>query len=671
MSSEIFDTMLLLLYQISIFSSSLVISYRIVKKENISLAKLGILIISISIIISSSISMIFSFFTYNFSLTYVLSATSLAGILHLILVKSDYNKYKQFITNLINNFFDKIFSWKILFAFIIFLPIILDRIYPLLELDSWYHMNYLIAWLNNQATPYYFAFNYVSFWELSYLPSLVITHSDNFLWLESIKPIILIGLGIYLIGRELGIPKFLNTLQVFSGILFFHFWFLWSGVSTIKNDMVFGGGIVLLAYCLIKNPKNLSTWLIFLFGAIFVANKFTGIIVLTFAIILLIFQNKEKILKNIQNRVVWLSVFLFFITSGHFYVKNLVFYQNPFYPIIIKFKGIGFTTGSLDLSGTSILSSLGNEKIWEYLFPADLVKASIILPIYLGIIGCFTIIAYTIFNFKKTKTFEKNLVFLTLFILGNWLIYFASSWSASATPGDFKFIENLGSLRYVEGLVVINEIVLVFLFWRLGVPQKMLATIIGGYLFLRLFGLYNVIEDFDYLFLVYPLVFVIVLIIFSPKIPNVFAKTSILSFLVISIFIFSPALIEQEREKSQWIEFWDDTIFQVYRIDESKIGLLYGENIDDNQFWNYVYPISGNKFQHDVTISSIKEFIENDGKLTFKKTSSYQKPDYLVSFCGPNSNCEQEFKELALDVSKFNYVINSTGDQAILLQLTK
>ena len=100
-------------------------------------------------------------------------------------------------------------------------------------------------------------------------------------------------------------------------------------------------------------------------------------------------MNRKKILEKIRHPYVWFYVIVISLTTGHYYLKNLILFENPFYPIIFVVKDIGFQNGLYDLSGTSILSSLGNPKLWEYLSPSDFLKADLFIPIYLGIVIIF------------------------------------------------------------------------------------------------------------------------------------------------------------------------------------------------------------------------------------------------------------------------------------------
>ena len=85
-------------------------------------------------------------------------------------------------------------------------PLVLLAFKPVEEIDSINYLHYLIEWLANRATPYTFATNYVAFWELSFAPVWMVTRVDLFFPLLALKAVVLMVLGLWLVGRQLGVP---------------------------------------------------------------------------------------------------------------------------------------------------------------------------------------------------------------------------------------------------------------------------------------------------------------------------------------------------------------------------------------------------------------------------------------------------------------------------------
>jgi hypothetical protein len=191
---------------------------------------------------------------------------------------------------------------------ILFTPLLIINIRPPFDFDSVAGLTSLLSWVHNQVTPYsYVWFNsYPAFWELGYLPGMVITHSDQFLWKYSLQAVLLAALAVACIARRIGMQQ----SQVVIGLL------------------------------------------------------------------------------------------VFFGSTGHFYLRNLLAYQNPVYPMAIRFAGSTIFPGAEVLVGTTILDNLTNPqllaiaqdsgKLAGILFPwivaASLIAAVVVLVLRLGML---------------------------------------------------------------------------------------------------------------------------------------------------------------------------------------------------------------------------------------------------------------------------------------------
>lgn len=92
-----------------------------------------------------------------------------------------------------NSIFNKMFDWKIIVIVSVLIPLILYSMRPLSDFDSVLTLNFMFDYMFNKITSYSSAWNYVPLWDLSYLPTMIISKSDNFFWLNSFKPLIIIG----------------------------------------------------------------------------------------------------------------------------------------------------------------------------------------------------------------------------------------------------------------------------------------------------------------------------------------------------------------------------------------------------------------------------------------------------------------------------------------------
>ncbi|HEY2017178.1 MAG TPA: hypothetical protein VGH38_26920, partial [Bryobacteraceae bacterium] len=220
-------------------------------------------------------------------------------------------------------------------------PLVLLAFKPIQEIDSINYLHYLIDWMANRATPYTFATNYVAFWELSFLPAWMLTGVDLFFPLLALKAVLLLGLAAWLVGRELGVPRDLLIWTIFGSLVMRHYWFEYSGVPTLKNDALHGVGFVLLTLVVLRaaqrslGPTDIA---LLAFGAAFASVKYTGIFVAVLVVSLLIVLPYSRPRVGLApQKLAWLAAAAFFLlTSGHYYLHNLIRYGSPFYPFQIN-----------------------------------------------------------------------------------------------------------------------------------------------------------------------------------------------------------------------------------------------------------------------------------------------------------------------------------------------
>lgn len=651
-------------------------TYELNQRHPFSKTETGIFLVSINIILSATFSSIFSFLQLNDNINYLLVAALPAIILNFGFKKKELKKYLNYILEFFNSLFKSVVNWKILAAFSLTLPILLSIIRPIDETDSLYQMNFILSWTFNQGTPYGLSDHYVQFWNLTYLPSVVLTNSDLFLWFNSLKPVVVICLSAYLFGRILGIPNNLNGLIVFTGILFLHFWqFGPSGIPTLKNDMIVASGLVLVGYFIVKKAKDEQKFhdsILFLIGAIFLIVKHSGLFYLMFAILIIILICRGKSLKINKTSLILvvLGALALILTSGHYYLNNFLEFGTPFYPIKLSILGIELLEGPTDTSNTSILSSLDKTEVLGFLFfPTDPIKAGVLFPVilFVGLFGSVVTIGYTVFTKIKYQRFEKYLFALPIFVFGSWLLYFATPWSASHNPGDLVYVSSLASLRYIEGGIIITELFFVYILLRLRVPQKIILIPIFVHLISRLWYLYNNLPLYsNYDVIAYLIIILILLLLIKNKIQIWQPKAGVIFFIVISFFIFSPILVEENR--GEWIPWWKNVVGEIYSLDSSDVLLI----IEDGNFnyRNSKYPLYGDRFQHNV-ITMTEEKFRDEIDLIRSESMLKQKPEYIIKLCDPNFECKPELKKFASRISMYNYTTTVLEEKAILLKLSE
>jgi len=155
------------------------------------------------------------------------------------------------------------------------------------------------------------------------------------------------------------------------------------------------------------------------------------------------------------------------LTSGHYYLHNWLLYGSPFYPFQINFAFLHLP-GVADLSGTSILYNLRNPGLWRAFFlPAGGVSSiGLLFPLVLAatLASCVWLVAQAVV--VRRPPGSRGLPWAAGLLLAGWFLYFRSVYSAGTVPGDIGFVLGLNSTRYVIGVLVAGELLLVALLSR-------------------------------------------------------------------------------------------------------------------------------------------------------------------------------------------------------------
>ncbi|MCV0393506.1 MAG: hypothetical protein K5790_09505 [Nitrosopumilus sp.] len=669
MTFDIVHIFLYFIFEFLLFFTSIRLIFLITKnsQKEIHKSELVTLWLISTIILSISIASLFSFLHFNGELQYMLSALTILIISHIDKKINLKNYYKE-ISSLVVSFIDKFLNWKAIVVFSLVLPVILFVIRPIDEADSSQVLNYMFDWLLNETNPYIITARGPGYWELAYLPSLVITNNDSFFWITSFKPFFIIVTVSYLVGRAIGLPNRLNWFTVFSCSMFFILWFRTSGVSTLKADLLLGAGVILFAFAILRVMRgdfNRTSLVFFLSGIIFVLAKWNGLAILFCSIILLILFNKNKILFEHKKflLIIPIGIAVVFLTSGHYYVENLIEFGHPLASTMFETRSDYVFK---DLANTSIFSNLNNEKMYEYLLyyepnikRAGFLFSAIVLFGFIGTLG--TLFYFTRFYFK-TKHFESNILFLSIFILLGWLIFLITPLSAGPKPDDFWHIETFNTLRYAVGTIILTEVFFVYFLWKIRIPQLIIFGIISINLVSRLVSFYWQIYPYlDLSFIIYPIIVSIIILLLKNSLSSK-AKVSIIISLMFLIFVFAPTLVDQQRDTWHW--YWNDVIMEVYYLPSSTIALLE----EPPRPWSLPpkHPFYGNNFQHTVihhTEESLLEILQESDNLETKELL----PDYIVILCNKHLSCNDHSFEMSLEFSIYSYKEIFLGKRGIIL----
>lgn len=339
-------------------------------------------------------------------------------------------------------------------------PLMLVGFRPVEEIDSINYLHYLIEWMANRATPYSFATNYVAFWELSFLPAWTVTGVDLFFPILALKGVALLAFAAWQFGRELDTPSATLAWTVFGVVTLRHYWLEYSGAATLKNDALHGAGFVILLLIVVRAARRRLEWTdiaLFVIGLAFSVVKYSG--VFTGAL------GTAAVVWLARDRRLWWAAPAALLTTGHYYVRSLIQFGNPFYPFQINLGPIHLA-GEADLSYTSILHNARDPRLWRLLFAPEggVSPAGLLFPAILA--GALIACAWKCVRWRGSAVQWSGLL-----ILCGWMLYFRSVYSASAGHGDLAFLGNsLNSLRYVDGVLAASEVWLAALLGRLALP---------------------------------------------------------------------------------------------------------------------------------------------------------------------------------------------------------
>ncbi|HWC98517.1 MAG TPA: hypothetical protein VG456_17275 [Candidatus Sulfopaludibacter sp.] len=416
-------------------------------------------------------------------------------------------------------------------------PLALLAFHPVDEIDSINYLHYLIEWMANRATPYDFATYYVAFWELSFLPTWVVTKLDVFFPLLALKALAIFALAAWYLGRELRLKGALLTATVFGACVLPHLWNNPSGVATLKNDTLHGAGFLLLTLVAVRAARRRlapSDFLLLTAGIVFAPVKYLGIFFVPVALAVVLWYRW----RQFRWPAVLGASLTFLVTTCHYYVHHLVKWGSPFYPVQINLGPIHLP-GTADLSNTSILYNIRNPEVWRIFFLPEggVSPGGLMFPLVLAL----TLILCVALLFRRSHRV------LALLLLAGWLLYFRSALGAGGAPGDLHFIRNgLNTLRYAEGVLAASELLLAALFVRIA------PALVGANAASRLYLLYRQIPA-----QLFPLPVVIavaagmLLLLLAIRRPKLRAPVCLLALL-----LGCPLLVE--RNRVLWTPYWND-----------------------------------------------------------------------------------------------------------------
>lgn len=468
---------------------------------------------------------------------------------------------------------------------------------PVSGYDSIHLVSYLQPLVSNrihlQPTPYH----YVVFWEMGYLPAMAITKVDALLWVHSLKPVLLAAVVLYRLGAGLGLTRTPALLAAVNAVLVPHFWLSQSGVGTLKNDMAHASGVVLMALGglkVVRGALDRETGLLLVAGPIFLMVKYSGIPETAAAFGLMALLAGARPWRRPATLARWagLAAPVWLVTVGHYYIWNLLVFDNPLYPfpfqlgpLVLPGERTIITTPADQLGQTSVLSSLFDPRLRALFFPVDRVSPiGLWFPVTVvaGVAAALAVVVVHASAWVRRRPRDAGPAFVAGCALASWWLYIRSYWSAHALPGDFFYLRGmeLQSFRYAEGTLGVTEVFLVYLMTRIRVPAVLTWLVLVSGMTSRLALIYqqSVPGGLETLWTMLPGVAGACLIVLLVAAWRGFGRSRgamAVAAVVWLLVVHVPAQVETYRGL-YWYGFWKEAWQTLDALQARRVYLAYG-----------------------------------------------------------------------------------------------
>ncbi len=500
-------------------------------------------------------------------------------------------------------------------AAIFLLPVLASSIRPTQETDSLFVVNPMIDWLKGQATPYTsYLFGYTGYWELTFIPAMGIVGTDQLLWFNSLLAVLGVGLAQFALARQIGLDAPLAFLLSAAGIAIKFYWVDTSGVASYKNDMLQAGGFLLLCtggLRLLRGKLTPITGLLLAHGLIAASAKYGGMITAIAELMLMAAFSIRVLWKARRSVLIWggLTAVGVMLSTGWYYIRNWVAYDNPLYPVAIVIPGLVNFPGMMLLEGTAITENLSDPDLWRALSNAFYV-GGIALPVSVvagvTLIGLMGIVALLDRVLRKRppvfSQFSRPLWFLAAFTSVGLILFARTFWTAGAGYGDYASLFRLNSLRYASAWILLAETLILALLTRTGIDERVLLILPALVLGSRLQHLYeheiSAASNAPY-YSMGPVAACIGLCLFLLVTSQYRHWRPALALIGVTLGIMaSPVIFERNRE--HWIPQWEPAWSRFVGAEPSEIGLFYTNSREESL--PMTLPIVGRSFQHRVIL---------------------------------------------------------------------
>jgi hypothetical protein len=256
---------------------------------------------------------------------------------------------------------------SIAFAVLALGPLFLNNVSAIHEWDSLFSFNAVLDWIENRTSPYKMPFEYSSLWEcrlaVPVLVQRVFGDAEGLIVVPQAEALLILAVATYVFAVTLIGDEIVGAVLALHAICAYHYWAAPVGLPNLKNDIIYNAGIVtaVLGLVLATNEKQETlAMLCICAGLSFVLVKYLAALLVPAMIAAFALADVARLGVSgaaAQWPLLVLPIVAAGVFSGHFYVKNLVRFGNPLYPVQIKLLGLQLA-GYAKIDGTSIIEAL-------------------------------------------------------------------------------------------------------------------------------------------------------------------------------------------------------------------------------------------------------------------------------------------------------------------------
>ena len=369
---------------------------------------------------------------------------------------------------------------------VLFVPLVIQSIVPISDTDSLYTFDYLLPWMHNLTQPLGLPplwGGYPAAWEASLVPGLSIAHATDITVVMAALPIGASVVGIYALAVDLGMPAWGALIVAGDAAAVRSFWAGASGLQTVKTDMMVCAGVVLLALALVGALRRWPAGRVYavaVLGAAAALIKYNGMEVLVLSTvgtaIVAAYLWRHWRLRFASGRwLSWGSGILggyVLLDVGIYYLRNLIDYRNPFYPVEVTVGGRTILPGTLEPVGTSILAHIHDPAMWHAILPGYSAAYGGPLFTVLFFLGVGAPALAVVALLFRRWALAGILGFSGL---AWWVMYITAPLVVGIDKTDTSGLWQLISLRFAEGPLALLGVCLAACLLALRVPRWLAA----------------------------------------------------------------------------------------------------------------------------------------------------------------------------------------------------